>query len=294
MVLQIFLLAGCSTFQSQPRERLYPHYAPVKNGQIEYYRIGHGSPVVLLPGYLTDVTSWNRQFIAALAKQHQVIILNNRNVGGSIVKSTHYESKDLANDTYQLIKATGLRKPAVIGISMGGMIAQQLAVLHGKDLGQLILINTVIAGKQAIHPAPVIENKMFNMPTSQLGRYVVAVDVFFPPQWRMKMAYSLIADRFLPDSYTEINPAPLMTPQRNLVTHWIDDNATAKKIRALHLPVLILNGEADMVLPPANSIILAKTIPHAELVRWKEGGHAMIYQYPDQLARAINIFIAEA
>ena len=58
------------------------------------------------------------------------------------------------------------------------------------------------------------------------------------------------------------------------------------------MPVLILNGGADVVIPPVNSIILANTIPQARLMRWPEGGHAMIYQYPEELAGAINDFIA--
>ena len=60
------------------------------------------------------------------------------------------------------------------------------------------------------------------------------------------------------------------------------------------MPVLILNGEADSVIPPINSIILTRTIPHAQLVRWKEGGHAMIYQYPEQIANTVNDFISGA
>jgi pimeloyl-ACP methyl ester carboxylesterase len=71
----------------------------------------------------------------------------------------------------------------------------------------------------------------------------------------------------------------------------VQDDTTGEKIKYLTMPVLILNGEADAVIPPANSLILARTIPHAQLVRWKTGGHAMIYQYPDEMATAINRFI---
>lgn len=83
-----------------------------------------------------------------------------------------------------------------------------------------------------------------------------------------------------------------MPQQRQLIERWLDDNATAKKISQLPMPVLVLNGEADIVIPPVNSEILANTIPHAQLVRWKEGGHAMIYQYPVEMGNKINHFIA--
>lgn len=57
------------------------------------------------------------------------------------------------------------------------------------------------------------------------------------------------------------------------------------------MPVLILNGKSDAVIPPINSNILVQVIPHSELTQWEEGGHAMIYQYPQQLTDRINKFI---
>ena len=107
------------------------------------------------------------------------------------------------------------------------------------------------------------------------------------------MAYSLAADRFLPRHHTDINAAAVTPQQRRLVYAWLDNNNAEKKIERLTMPVLILNGEADVVIPPKNSVILADKIPHAKLVRWKEGGHAMIYQYPDELGNEINKFIAQ-
>ncbi len=294
----VLVLSGCTTYHqskysTEYLRKLPSHYSPIKNGHIEYYRFGSGHPIILITGYVTDVSSWNREFLLTLAEQHQVIVLNNRNVGRSSVKPSHYESQDLANDIYQLIQALGLKKPAILGISMGGMIAQQLAVLHPDKIGQLILINTAIAGKEAVHPSAKIKNKMFAMPKNKLERFMVAVEIFFPASWRMRMAYALAMERFQPQNYKEIDAIAIMSQQRGLVMQWIKDNATAKKIAKLNLPVLILNGEADVVIPPINSVILARNIPHAQLTRWKEGGHAMIYQYPEQIADVINYFIAE-
>ena len=287
-------LSACSTHQQLSTKTLSPHYSLIQKGQIEYYQFGHGSPIILIAGYATDVTSWNSEFLATLAEQHQVIVFNNRNIGKSLVQSSSYENKDLANDTYQLIQNLKLKKPAVIGISMGGMIAQELAILHPEKLGQLILINTAIAGKDAIHPSPAVEKKMMNMPANKLGRYFVAVNLFFPTSCKLKMAYALAAQRFIPTNYIEIDPQAIMPQQRQLVMNWIHDDAAAKKIKKLDLPVLILNGESDVVIPPDNSVILADTIPNAQLIRWKQGGHAMIYQFPQQIANEVDEFITES
>jgi len=271
-----------------------PQYAAIQNGHLEYYRFGHGTPIVLIPGYVTDITSWDKQFLATLAEKHQLVVFNNRNVGGSAVQSDHYESQDLAKDTYQLIQQLRLRKPAVLGISMGGMIAQQLAVLYPTKIGQLILINTAIAGKQSVRPDPETEKMMLNMPTSQLGRYLIALKLFFPASERTQVGFALAVNRFQPANYTEIDPDSVMSQQRFLILQWTKDETAAKKIGQLNLPVLILNGGADEVIPPINSDILANIIPHVELKRWKNGGHAMVYQYPENIANTINDFIAKS
>lgn len=282
----LLLLTSCSTTQ----------LVSVKQGQIEYAQLGQGkgSPVVLITGYAMDLSSWNRSFLEVLAREHQVIVFNNRNLGQSLIHSERYDSRALAEDSYQLIQKLHLKKPAVVGISMGGMIAQQLAALHSKQLGSLILINTAIAGKQAVHPLPATEEKMLNMPKSQLGRYFLAVNEFFPSSWSWRMRVSLIKDRFLPGTYSEADPVPVMAAQRQLIKDWLADEVTAKKMAHLRLPVLLLNGSADTVIPPVNSTILAHTLPHATLLRWKEGGHAMIYQYPEALAQSVNDFIQKA
>lgn len=289
-VLFGFLLAGCQKTESP----LIPQYTRVVGGKMEYYQLGKGSPIVLIPGYATDVSSWSSDFLYALAKKHQLIILNNRNVGGSRIHSERYRSSDLANDVAQLIQNVQLKKPTVLGISMGGMIAQQVAVLHPNLVGQLILINTAIAGHQSVHPSPKMEQKLLAIPHNKLGFYNVAVNLFFPSAWKIKMAGKLITDRFQPKNYNEIDLKRIIPYQHKLLMGWGQDEVTAKKIRLLPMPVLILNGSVDVVIPPINSSILAKTIPHAELIRWKEGGHAMIYQYPKEVAYIIDGFITKS
>lgn len=298
--LLIILISGCASHRPfdnlspvENSKQVTPQYSAIQNGHLEYYRFGKGSPIVLITGYVTDITSWNQQFLLTLAEKHEVIVFNNRNVGGSDVQSNQYESHDLAKDTCQLIQTLHLKKPAVLGISMGGMIAQQLAVLYPNKIGQLILINTVIAGEQSVRPDLVTEKLMLNMPTSKLGRYRIALKLFFPASQRTQMGYALAFNRFQPKNYSEINPDLVMTQQQFLILQWTKDNATAKKLSQLNVPVLVLNGTADSVIPPVNSLILTKTIPHAELMRWQDGGHAMIYQYPESIANAVNDFIAK-
>lgn len=272
-------------------KQLTAQFVQLKQGQLEYYQFGQGSPIVLIPGYVTDISSWHCKFLLTLAMHHQVIVFNNRNVGRSSFHSTHYESKDLAEDTYQLIAALHLKKPTIVGISMGGMIAQQLAVTHENKIGPLILMNTLIPGSKAILPNADIKKRLQNVPRNKLARYFSGINLFFPFSWRISMAYSLVVNRFQPKDYEEINLDKVLIAQQNLLTQWTKDEMTANKIKHLKLPVLILNGKLDAVIPPINSVILAKTISGAKLMSIEEGGHAMIYQFPEQIANAINRFL---
>jgi pimeloyl-ACP methyl ester carboxylesterase len=291
----LLVLAGCVHYQvpdSSSSAVNFSHIAFIHEGQIEYYRFGKGSPIVLIPGYAVDVSSWDKHFLATLAKRHQVIVLNNRNVGRSKVESAHFASQDFANDDYQLIQKLRLKKPVIIGISMGGMIAQQYAVLHANKISQLILINTAIAGKQSVAPTPMVKQKMLAMPSNLLARYMVALELFFPPSSRMQMAYVLAANRFQPDDFVPINSALVIPQQKQLIHAWLQDDATAAKLHHITVPVLILSGTADTVIPPVNSYILARQFPNSTLVHVANGGHGMIFQFPVATANVINAFIA--
>ncbi|MHB1949014.1 MAG: alpha/beta fold hydrolase [Gammaproteobacteria bacterium] len=83
ILIIVLILSGCSTNHpaTENLATIPAQNASVKNGHIEYYRFGHGSPIVLIPGYATDISSWNRKFLSALAQQHQLILVNNRQVG---------------------------------------------------------------------------------------------------------------------------------------------------------------------------------------------------------------------
>lgn len=298
-IVIFFLCCTCSFastsnfYDKNTLEHAFPHYAKVSNGEIEYYDVGQGTPIVLISGYGSTVSSWNWELISALAANHRVIFFDNRDTGGTVINSTSYTSQDLANDTYNLITALKLNKPVILGISMGGMIAQQYAVLHPQAMSKLVLINTAIAGDAAVHPSKTVQEEMSTPPKNKFALYIRALHLFFPPEWESRMAIALLSDRF----HSVYEKGKLTTPQilkeqLHLVRGWSHDNAAAKQIAQLPMPVLILNGGEDIVIPPVNSNILLKTIPHAKLLRWAQGGHSMIYQFPYPIANAISQFIA--
>ncbi len=292
------LLCACATQQAQVAnpvafKQIEPQYVAVKGGRIEYYRFGHGTPLILISGYGTDVTSWNRNFLSVLAQQHEVILPNNRNVAGTQIQGANYTMSDVANDDYHLIQALHLTKPAVLGISMGGMITQQLAINHQNSLGAIILVNTAMAGKQGVRPSAQVENELRHLPSTSIGMYNEALKLFYPPASRREMSLSMISDRFIPAHYSSIDRALVMPQHKRMVEQWLANETVANQLQTLRIPVLVLSGTEDIAIPPGNSLALAKTIPTAHLIHWRQGGHGMLHQFPVATANAINAFLSK-
>ncbi len=288
-IICLFAKAQADTLSNN----ILPQVIKVPNGKIEYYRFGHGTPLILITGYFANVKSWNMTFLKALAEKHDVIIFDNRNVGGSINSSKNYTAYDLAVDTHDLLSALNLAHANVLGISMGGMIAQQLAISYPKSVDHLILVNTFIAGIQPTLPNKQVEADFYKQPHGKFKQYLLALKLLFPPESRSKMFFTFFHDRFNPNTQ-EIPLSPTVIKQQQaLVLAWMKDTSALRKIRELKIPVLILSGGSDYIIPYQNSNVLKKEIPHAKLVRWQDGGHAMTFQHPEQIADVINQWISE-
>ena len=267
---------------------LSPHIINIPGGKIEYYRFGQGTPLILIAGYFANVKSWNMPFLKMLSAKHDVIILDNRNVGASVNSSKSYTTLDLAEDIDYLVKALNLSHVNIFGISMGGMIAQQFAITYPKTVDHLILMNTFIAGIKPTVPNKEVQEDLYSQPKSKLKQYLMALRILFPKEARFKMFFSFMRDRFNPyTKETPISPT-VIKQQQALVLGWIKNTAALEKIKQLKMPVLILSGGADYVIPSPNTDVLHKEIQHSTLVRWKNGGHAMIFQYPEAIANVIN------
>lgn len=296
VILAVFAIlssffVGTMTIAQPLSNNLTPQIITTPTGKIEYYRFGQGTPLVLITGYFANVKSWNRVFLKKLAENHDVIILDNRNVGGSINTSKNYKAIDLAEDTGYLVRALNLSHVNILGISMGGMIAQQYAILYPKTVDHLILINTFIAGIAPTYPSKQVQTDLAGGSKNKFNQYLTAMRILFPPQARFKMFFTFMNEGFKsPTKEAPISPA-VIKQQQELVEAWMKDTAALKKIRQLKIPVLILSGGSDEIIPYPNTDVLHKEIPHSKLVRWQGGGHLMIFQYPEAIANVINQWI---
>ncbi|MFT4507901.1 alpha/beta fold hydrolase [Caballeronia sp. 15711] len=263
--------------------------AHTASGDIAYYRFGHGSPVVLQTGYRATVAEWDIAFLAALAEKHDVIVFDNRGVGRSQPDAVSFTVEDMAKDAAALIDALHLRDVTVIGWSMGGAIALQLAIDRPAALRRIVLMNAPAPGRLGVPVPPAIAAVLSGAPGTT---FASVMRVLFPPAALDAAQQCFRANMFGPADYGSPKITATVTEgQTGLLRDWAGDDATEVSLKAVQADTLIVGGADDVVLPKENSDALARLIAGARLWAVASAGHAMMYQYPDALAALIDGFI---
>ncbi len=121
----------------------------VDGTQIVYHRIGNGRRLLLLNGFAATSADWDSSFINGLASTNQFILLDNRGIGGSTDNGSPFDIAQLADDAARVIEALGFWQASVLGWSMGGFIAQTLALQHPDRVDKLVLLSTDPGGADA-------------------------------------------------------------------------------------------------------------------------------------------------
>jgi pimeloyl-ACP methyl ester carboxylesterase len=258
-------------------------------GSIGYYRFGHGSPILMITGYRATMANWNAYFLGELAKNHEVVIFDNRGIGKSSAADASYRIKDLAADSATLIRALNLKDTTVVGWSMGGMIAQELALNDPALVSRLVLMSTMPPGPQAVAVPGDVERTLSGGSGVTFER---VMDVLFPANVQQQANECFRQDMFIPNGYTVPSiPEDVTAAQQKVLERWKQDDHAYHRLGRLTVPTLVLVGTNDVVLPPGNTVVLSHAFPNATMVEVSDAGHAMMYQYPRQLAARIDAFI---
>jgi pimeloyl-ACP methyl ester carboxylesterase len=280
------MVCNADTLRPDRDMALHEQIALTPGGPIGYYRFGQGKPLVLITGYRATLSEWNAYFLAALAKENEVIVFDNRGIGRSASDVANYSIGNLARDTSALIKALGFESVSVLGWSMGGMIAQRLAIDNPQLVNHLVLMSSQPPGHASVPLSSYVDKVLSGNAHSNFDS---VMRVLFPPTVVQRAERCFVDDMFKPLTYESVTVSSAVTAaQERLMKDWRGDERSFKQLRQLNVKTLVLTGTEDKVLDPRNSIILRKNIPHAELVKVRSGGHAMMYQYPELLAHQID------
>ena len=260
----------------------------VDGARIGYRRIGEGRPLLVLNGFGATSADWDPSFIDRLACSHELILLNNRGIGGSTDDGQPFDIAKLATDSAHVIETLGIERASVLGWSMGGFIAQAFAVNYADRIDKLVLLSTDFGGIEADLASPDVWAKLIDTsgtPNEQARRLLF---LLFPND---------VAESFYRQFGDVVAAAraqlsvELLNRQAAAMDVW-HRNGVARQLREIRVPVLIASGTEDILIPASNALKLVNAIPGAWLARFPHGGHAFMAQYPQALADLINSFLA--
>lgn len=253
---------------------------------IHYTVEGDGDEtVVLVNGLADDLETWAYQVPALLDAGYRVVRFDNRGIGGSGKPAGPYSSAQLAADTKALVDHLGLSDFHLMGVSMGGMVAQHYALAYPGDLRSVTLACTYAA------PGPFC-SRMFGVWAELapvLGVPFVMRDVTL---W----AFTLDFFRFREGELAEFETAmryldqPVHAYLAQLAV--IQDHDTTGQLAAVSVPTLVIAGEQDILIPTALSHDLHQLVPGSSW-RTTPGGHGCIWEHPDEFNTALVDFLRQ-
>ena len=253
-------------------------------GAVGYRVFGSGPPLVLIMGYGGTMEAWDPRFVDALALHHRVVIFDNAGIGMTHALSTPLTIAAMANQTSALIDTLGLKRPDVLGWSMGGMIAQALAVEHPSQVARLVLSAT-FPGTGTVKPSQAAINDLKSSNSTKV------MSVLFPSnQSAAKESFEIATG-----DYPSSSPAPseAIAAQTTAVDKWFDGRDVAgDKTADINVPTLVADGIVDLLDPVANDHRITVIIPKAQLELYPDAGHAFLFQEEASFVSKIDTFLS--
>jgi pimeloyl-ACP methyl ester carboxylesterase len=244
---------------------------------------GEGDDVLFISGLADEGACWVDQ-VASLKDRYRITTFDNRGVGQSATPDGRFQIIDFAADTVALIDALGLQRPHVVGSSMGGAIAQELALAHPDKVRSLVLNGTWCRGDRFFKE--VIRNWMWSAEKADsIGDFLVTVNLwcFSPRIWNDGTMDGWI-------EAAQASPHPQSVDAFCRSAQALIDHDSADRIGAISAPTMITVGELDLCLPARFSEELARRIPDARLVVLEAAGHQPFQEIPDEYNRLLADF----
>lgn len=259
--------------------------------ELHYETQGAGTPLVLLAGLGYPAWQWHR--MAPLLAEHcQVILPDNRGVGQSSKPAGPYTAELLAADTVGLLDALGIAQAAVLGHSMGGFIAQALALDYPQRVSKLILAATNFGGPRHVPILPAAMAVLTDASGDPATRFRKGLAVSTAPGFAAREPE--IVEQWL--AWRLANPIDLTGYQGQLAIGLgllREEACFEPRLPAIAAATLILAGAHDAVVPPVNAELLAQRIPRSRVQMLPDAGHFFPLETPEAAVQAIVAFIEE-
>ena len=259
----------------------------VDGARIAYRHVGNGRPLLVLNGFAATSADWDPSFIHGLASSNELILVDNRGIGSSTDGGKPLDIAILAADAAHVIEMLGFERINVLGWSMGGFIAQTLALQQPNCVNKIILLSTDAGGADADLASPAVWSQLIDTSGTPHEQARRLLSLLFPSDVAESL-YRQFGD-IVAAARARLSP-DLVHRQAAMMDAWHRDGV-AKRLREINVPALIATGTEDIVIPASNALKLVNAIPRAWLAQFAGGGHAFMAQYPQPLADLINCFL---
>jgi 3-oxoadipate enol-lactonase len=277
--------------------------AKVGDVDIAYDRQGEGEQVLLVMGLGTPRIGWFHQFYA-LSQSYDVTSFDNRGVGETLHPGGTWTMQDMVGDAIGLADAVGYERFHLVGISMGGMISQEIALAHPDRLRSLTLMATTPGGPEAVPMTPEYAAAlMIPDPQERLRRTIEMtfgeefrkhnpemIDLIIKVQGGGSMMMLGAEATAATDSATALG----FMGQVTAVGQWFFSGGAFDRLGEISVPTLVMHGGDDQLIPLPNGELLAREIRGAHLREWPKAGHALNAEYPDEVNAALMAHMQSA
>jgi 3-oxoadipate enol-lactonase len=251
--------------------------------RIHWSSLGRGEPLVMIMGLGCTSAMWFR-LAPRLAKRHRVILLDNRGVGQTEVRSfVVHRVSTMAADVAAVIDAAGERSAHVLGLSMGGMIAQQFAIDFPDRVRSLTLMATNCGGAHAVLAERQVWELLFSKGKSAPEDDLEAMR----PYTYAAATPAAVIDE---DHLVRLADFPTLRGYQAQL-YGLMGWSSYSRLPRLSCPTLVLHGQEDRLIPPVNARILSERIAGATLVEFEAASHWLHSDQPARTAEAVQDFI---
>ncbi|RNL62847.1 alpha/beta hydrolase [Nocardioides marmoriginsengisoli] len=252
-----------------------------RGGWVHWREGGHGEPLLLLNGWTASGLAWPADWIRGLEKSFRVIRIDNRGAGWSRLAPAPFTMAQLADDAHGVLQECGVKRATVMGLSMGGMIAQELALRHPDAVGRLFLVGT-----RPPTPAHISSDLPVLLKALRPPERGQPLDEYFTRMWAGFAAPGFAAAN--PEVMSELvksildrtTPRAGVLAQSRAIFAWHN----AGRLATIQHPTVVVHGSRDPLIPVGNGMRLSRLIKNASYVEVPGAGHLLPYEAPDLVA----------
>lgn len=259
-------------------------YADNDGTTIYWEREGDGPPLLLIMGLGYSMAMWHR-LRPLLIERFEVIAFDNRGVGNSDAPEPPYSIPDMTRDAVSVLDAAAVDSAHVVGVSMGGVIAQELVLAHPERVRSVVLACTACGGPDAVAAEPEVIEALVKR--GQMS-----------PEEGVRAMIPYIYDRSTPPDRIEVDIQLRLQHYPTTAGYLGQLQAvlgyeTYRRLGEIAVPTLVIHGESDRLVPHGNGADLARRIPGARFVSLADASHIFFTDQPETARGALFSFLEE-